>query len=98
MPGRAGRRSSSGRRQSLAAMQAVPATPATIVPPTPGTAVEVQSPRVSKKCSDFYGNAMPRPALLADPQQAAMLVVKSQRGRVEFVSPVQPLMGAFNCC
>lgn len=91
MPGRAARRGSNGRRQSLAA---VPATPATAVPPTPGTAVDLQSPRVSRKVASFYGGGLPRPGMLADPEHAAMQVIKSQRGRVEFVSPVQALMGA----
>jgi hypothetical protein len=70
------------------------------VPATPGeTPVELESPsqtpRVKRNVASFYGSKMPRPALLADPFQPTMEVVKSQRGRVEFVSAVQPLMGAF---
>jgi hypothetical protein len=73
----------------------IPSTPGSVVPSTPGQAlIELQSPcKVSRKVADFYGSSMPRPALLGDPYQPTMEVVKSQRGRVEFVSAVQPLMG-----
>lgn len=87
------------RRKSLRrSFGVVPPTPGTVIPPgTPGNAAgaqpDVASPKINRKVASFYGSGLPRPGLMADPEQAARHVVKSQRGRVEFVSPVQPLMG-----
>lgn len=95
------RRASSGRKQRPADLHTIPPTPGSAVPATPGeTPVELESPsqtpRVKRNVASFYGAKMPRPALLAHPEQAVMQVVKSQQGRVEFVSAVQPLMGVFS--
>lgn len=94
------RRASTGRKQRPADLHTIPPTPGSAVPATPGeTPVELESPsqtpRVKRNVASFYGAKMPRPALLAHPEQAVMQVVKSQQGRVEFVSAVQPLMGVF---
>ena len=94
MPARGGRRTS-GRRQSLAV---VPETPGVIVPATPGTAIgskpeENLSHKINRKVASFYGRELPRPGLMADPDQAAMQVVKLQSGRVQFQQ--NPLMGAY---